>query len=134
MTGPDVERTLQAYFAGVNEERFADVAALFTEDGELHAPGLLEPRRGHADIADYYGAALRPYPEHRDEPTRTIVAGATATVEIHFSGALAGGARLEFDAVDVFDLADDGRIVRLSSWYDSHAVRQWLRAQRESRS
>jgi hypothetical protein len=50
-----------------------------------------------------------------------------ATVEIHFSGALASGIPLEFDAVDVFDFDDDGLIVRLTSWYDSHAVRSSLK-------
>jgi hypothetical protein len=35
-----------------------------------------------------------------------------------------------FDAVDVFDLDDDARIARLSSWYDSHAVREQLRTAR----
>ncbi len=39
---------------------------------------------------------------------------------------------MEFDAIDVFDLDDDGRIVKLSSWYDSHAVRKALRAALEA--
>ena len=38
---------------------------------------------------------------------------------------------MEFDAVDVFDFDDDGKITRLSSWYDSHAVRRRLRELRE---
>ena len=50
------------------------------------------------------------------------------TVEIHFTGRLENGAPIEFDAVDVFDLDDEGRIVKLTSWYDSHAVRKTLRA------
>jgi hypothetical protein len=59
-----------------------------------------------------------------------LISGRTATVEIHFKGALASGAEIEFDAVDVFDFDDDGKITRLSSWYDSHAVRQMLRQAR----
>jgi len=51
-------------------------------------------------------------------------------VEIRFAGALASGARVAFDAVDVFDIDDGGRIARLSSWYDSHAVREQLRTAR----
>jgi hypothetical protein len=34
---------------------------------------------------------------------------------------------MEFDAVDVFDVRD-GRIARLTSWYDSHEVRRALLA------
>ena len=54
------------------------------------------------------------------------------TVEIHFTGRLENGAPIEFDAIDVFDLDDDGRIVKLTSWYDSHAVRKTLRAALEA--
>src|SRR4051794_4368033 len=99
----DVERTIHAYFEGINAERYDRVAALFAPDGMLIAPGI-EPRRGPAEIEEYFRAALRVYPEHVDDPTRIVVAGSTATVEIRFTGALASGARLEFDAVDVFDL------------------------------
>jgi uncharacterized protein (TIGR02246 family) len=121
---------VDAYFAGVNTERFEDVAALFAPDGVLIAPGT-PPRQG-ADIATYFAAALAPYPDHHDEPTRVVVAGPTVTVEIHFTGRTTAGAALEFDAVDVFDFDDEGRIARLSSWYDSHLVRKKLAAIRSS--
>ena len=115
------------YFEGINAERYDDVGALFGPDGVLLAPGTA-PRRGAADIADYFRAALAPYPKHYDDPVRIIEAGSVVTVEIHFTGELANGASMEFDAVDVFDLDDEGRIVKMSSWYDSHAVRKTLRA------
>ncbi|MHB1539618.1 MAG: nuclear transport factor 2 family protein [Solirubrobacteraceae bacterium] len=125
----NAQATLDAYFDGINEERYDDVAALFAPHATLIAPGIERCSGGEA-IAAYFAAALRPYPQHRDEPTRAVLAGSVATVEIHFSGTMAGGVALEFDAVDVFDLQDDGRISRLSSWYDSHAVRAQLRAAR----
>ncbi|HVV91671.1 MAG TPA: nuclear transport factor 2 family protein [Solirubrobacterales bacterium] len=112
---------IEAYFDGVNAERFDDVAGLFAPDGVLIAPGTRPRREG--EIAAYFAAALAPYPDHRDDPTRVVVAGSTATVEIHFTGRTDSGAPLEFDAVDVFDFDEQGRIVRLSSWYDSHLVR-----------
>ena len=123
-------RTLKAYFDGINREDYAAVAALFHPDGEMLAPGA-GVRRGAAEIESYFQDALRPYPEHLDDPTRFIHAGPTVTVEIHFTGAVAGGDRLEFDAVDVFDFDDEGRIVRLTSWYDSHGVRGQLRRIRD---
>jgi ketosteroid isomerase-like protein len=124
------DRTLQAYFDGINREDYAAVAALFHPDGELLAPGS-GARRGAAEIEAYFQDALRLYPEHLDDPTRFIHAGPTVTVEIHFTGRLLSGDRLEFDAVDVFDFDDDGRIVRMTSWYDSHAVRRQLRQIRD---
>jgi ketosteroid isomerase-like protein len=127
--GSNIQSTLDAYFDGINSERYADVAALFAAETELQAPGA-GVLRGRDGVESYYAAALGPYPEHRDEPTRVLISGRTATVEIHFKGALASGAEIEFDAVDVFDFDDDGKITRLSSWYDSHAVRQMLRQAR----
>jgi len=120
--------SVQAYFDAINGEDYAAIDRLFTADAELVAPGT-RPLRGPAEITSYLRAALAPYPDHLDEPTRIIEAGSTVVVEIRFAGALASGARVAFDAVDVFDI-DDGRIARLSSWYDSHAVREQLRTAR----
>ena len=120
-------RTIDEYFAGINSERYDDVGALFADGGELIAPGV-SVLRGPAQVASYFRAALARYPKHYDDPTRVIEAGSTVTVEIHFTGALENGAPIEFDAVDVFDLDSSGQIVRLSSWYDSYAVRKAVRA------
>lgn len=121
----DNEKTIRAYFDGINGERYDEVAALFAGDAELVAPGI-SPRRGRVEIQAYFERALRLYPEHRDAVTRFILAGDTAVAEIHFNGGLESGATVEFDAVDIFDLSG-GEIVRLSSWFDSHAVRAQLR-------
>ena len=117
----------QAYFDAINAERYDDVARLFAADGVLWAPGT-KPRVGQEAIAGYFRAALGPYPEHYDDPTRIVVADRVVTVEIHFSGKVENGAPLEFDAVDVFDFDAEGRIVKLTSWYDSHRVRRQLAA------
>ncbi len=129
----DIESTLNAYFDGINSERYGDVAALFAEETELRAPGT-PALRARAEVESYYRAALGPYPQHRDEPTRTLIAGRAATVEIRFTGALASGTPIEFEAVDVFDFDDAGQIIRLTSWYDSHDVRSKLRDARAAQS
>jgi ketosteroid isomerase-like protein len=125
----DIQATLEAYFDGINSERYGDVAQLFSEEAEMQAPGV-PPMRGREAVEGYYRAALGLYPEHRDTPTRVLVSGRSATVEIHYKGALASGVEVEFDAVDVFDFDDEGQITRLTSWYDSHAVRSRLREAR----
>jgi ketosteroid isomerase-like protein len=119
------QRIVDAYFDAVNADRFADVAALFAPDAQLIAPGV-RPRRGPEEIAPYFAEALSGYPVHHDDPTRVVHADATTTVEIHFTGALDNGAPLEFDAVDVFDFDDAGRIARLLTVYDSQLVRTRL--------
>jgi hypothetical protein len=121
----DVRAVLDAYFDGINGERYEDVAGLFAPDGVLCAPGV-RPRRGPEEIAAYFGMVLSRYPVHHDQPTRTMIAGRTATVEIAFTGKLASGAPMTFEALDVFDLDPEGRITKLVTWYDSHLVRARL--------
>jgi ketosteroid isomerase-like protein len=121
-----VRRTLDAYFSGVNEDRFDDVAALFAPDATLTAPGVGPLPRD--EIAAYLAKALSGYPKHHDEPTRTLLVGHAATVEITFTGETTNGTRMTFDALDVFDFDADGRITRLRTWFDSHELRKKLRS------
>ncbi len=119
------QAVLDAYFDGINGERYEAVGALFAPGGTLVAPGLA-PRTGPAEIAPYFAAALAPYPVHHDAPTRFVHAEGTVTVEITFTGELANGAPMTFEAVDVFDFDAEHRITRLLSVYDSHLVRRRL--------
>lgn len=113
------------YFDVVNSESWEELGTIFTEDAELRAMGT-KPRHGLAEIRDYYERAFAPYPRHTDRATRLIRSGDTVVAEIHFDGVTDSGVELSFDAVDVFDLAADGRIAKLSSWYDSAWVRKQL--------
>jgi hypothetical protein len=122
---PDREATLEAYFAAVNEDRFEDVAALFTPTATITAPGAGTVKQ--PDIAAYLTKALSGYPAHHDEPTRTLLAENAATVEITFTGELADGTKIAFDALDVFDFDDEARITKLTTWFDSHKLFKQLR-------
>jgi len=75
---------ISAYFDGVNEDRFADVGALFAPAGQLIAPGV-PVRTGPEEIATYFARALASYPVHHDDPFRVIHAPQTSTVEIAFT-------------------------------------------------
>ena len=123
---PDPQRTLDAYFAAVNEDRFDDVAALFTPDATITAPGAGTVKQ--PGIAAYLTSALSGYPTHHDEATRTLHADHAATVEITFTGELADGRRIAFDALDVFDFDAQARITKLTTWFDSHTLFKQLRA------
>lgn len=124
MRPPAVER----YFAAVNDEDWTTLRDVFAPDAELRTVGA-PTRRGRDEIAEHFPKVLAALPVHHDEPTRVVVAGDVVTVEIHFTGRTAADAPVEFDAVDVFDLTDDGTtIAKLSTWYDTAAVARQLRA------
>ena len=90
MEEQQIRELVQAYFDRLNGEDWQGLASLFATDAVLRAPGS-RTWEGRDEVSAYYRAALAPYPEHRDEPTRVLVAGDTATVEIHFEGRLANG-------------------------------------------
>jgi uncharacterized protein (TIGR02246 family) len=123
VTPPVVDR----YFAAVNADDWAAVRDVFTPDAELHAVGA-PPRRGREEIVAHFPQVLAALPVHHDEPTRVVVAGSVVLAEIRFTGRNRAGDEVVFDAVDVFDLTDDGAAIRrLSSWYDTAAVGRMVR-------
>jgi len=118
---------IAAYFAAVNARDWDAMPALFAEDAELRPVGAA-PRHGRDDVLAYYPQLLAGFVEHHDEPVRVSVAGDVVTVEIAFEGRTVQGAPVAFDAVDVFDLDDQGRIRRLSLWYDTRGVVRQIKA------
>ena len=115
-----------AYFDAVNAEDWAALGALWAQDAELVATGA-RPRRGRDDVVAYYPRVLAGYVTHEDRPGRRITQGAAVMVEVSFIGVSGDGRPVAFDAVDVFDLTPDlTRIRRLSTWYDTAAVRRQI--------
>jgi ketosteroid isomerase-like protein len=79
----------------------------------------------------YYPLALAPLPRHYDDPISMVCSDdrRRVAVEIAFTGTTAGGRPVEFSAVDLFDLDDDGRVSRLRSFYDTARVARQLQAE-----
>ena len=112
----EVRAVITRYFDCVNNDRWDEFRELWHPDCTT-TPVDGEQRHGVEEVLALYPLILAPFPAHRDEPTRVLVAGDSATVEIHFTGSMPDGRVVEFDALDVFDL-EDGLIRRLRYWYD----------------
>ncbi len=110
------------YFDSINAEDYDKLATLWVEDAELNVVAA-RPRRGREDVLTYYPRALALFPKHYDDPVRISVAGDVVTVEIKFTGEMADGRPVEFDAVDVFDMRD-GKLWKMSSWFDVEHIRR----------
>jgi uncharacterized protein len=130
VTGVDepLPAAVDAYFTAVNADRFDDLRAVFAGDVVLEMAGATR-RDGVAAAIAYYPRALAALPVHADEPRRVLISadGRHCAVEIAFTGRCGDGRAVEFAAVDLFDLDDDGRIRRLRSFYDTSAVAAQLR-------
>lgn len=121
---------VDAYFGAVNEDRTADVAALFAPDAVVHAP-MYDPVHGRAAIEQYYVRLLRTFPEHEDRPWRHTYHDDRAIIEVRFDARLRSGGSITLEALDVFEFDVDGCIAKLTTWYDSHRfLEDYARARR----
>src|SRR5438067_1100585 len=116
----DVREVIRRYFDCVNNDRCEEFRELWHPDC-VTTPVDGPDRHGIEEVLGLYQLNLAPFPSHFDDPTRVLVAGDSATVEIHFTGTMPDGRVVEFDALDVFDL-EDGLIRRLRYWYDSAPI------------
>jgi ketosteroid isomerase-like protein len=118
------EETVRAYFMCLDTEDWDRMRTLWTEDCELLAVGT-RPRRGRDEMIGYFSGLFTPWPTHQDKPVRVIADGDAIAVNVTFTGVTPDGRDVAFDAVDVFDLRD-GRIARLTNWYDLAYARKVL--------
>lgn len=122
------EETIRDYFRCLDEEDWDGMRRLWTDDAELRAVGG-RPRSGRDEVLGFFEKLFDPWVEHEDRPLRIVVATdgeiEVGTADVRFLGTTADGREVSFEAVDVFDL-HDGRIARMSNWYDIALARKAL--------
>lgn len=125
MSGPDAVEVARAYFAAINQTRFADLEALFAEDATLDFP-LYQTIRGREAIRKFYEGVLAWYPERYDQVTCFFTGreGGVAA-RIHFEGKSVANRPVVFDAVDLFRVRN-GKIEELRIFYDSARVLEMI--------
>lgn len=115
------------YFTALNDEDWELMASVLHPELDL-IPSGSRPRIGADKAIAMFQKIFERFPVHQDNPTRFLEAGNTVVVEITFNGATQDGREVAFDAVDIFDV-EDGRIFRLSQWFDTAALAAALQGQ-----
>ena len=116
--------TVKDYFTALDTEDWELMASVLHPELDL-IPSASRPRIGSDEAIAMFQKIFERFPVHKDTPTRFICDGSTVVVEITFNGATQDGQEVSFDAVDVFDV-EDGRICRLSQWFDTAALASML--------
>lgn len=126
--GEAIPASVRLYFERCNADDTDALADLWAPDIEHTAFGRdgRRTRRGPDEVASYYVGLFEPWNWHHDEVVRATTAAGRTTAEIRFNGRTHGGQDVAFDALDVFDLAQDGRIRRLAIWHDVLLTRRVL--------
>ena len=127
---PDGRAAVEGYFAAINSNSFDDLSAVFAPDVEIHTVGA-GPVVGRDAALAYFPVVLSGYATHDDRVTRWIegVDGGSSDAivcDIAFTGSLADGREIRFEALDVFDVRD-GLITRVTTWYDTRSVARQVR-------
>ena len=112
--------TVKDYFTALNTEDWELMESVLDPELDL-VPSGSRSRTGSDKAIAMFQKIFGMFPVHADDPTRFICDGNTVVVEITFNGATQDGRELSFDAVDIFDV-DNGRISRLSQWFDTAAL------------
>ncbi|MDT9591645.1 AMP-binding protein [Nocardioides zeae] len=116
----DVTALVERYFAAVNARDWEALRATLHPDVRIRQGDLL-----HADgverVTRLYQAIVAQWDEHEDRPTRILVDGDRAAVEITFTGRRPDGTPVTFPAMDVITVRD-GRVLHVSTWYDTEVV------------
>jgi len=119
-----IRTVIDRYFDCINKERWDAFSSLWHPEAELRAVGS-RLRSGRDEIEEFYRKLFSPWKYHADIPTRFLLSGQSATVEVRFEGETPDGRVYGFDAVDVFDVVGE-EIIRLTNWYDLVLVRKML--------
>ena len=115
------------YFTALNDEDWDLMSSVLHPELDL-IPSGSRPRIGSDKAIAMFQKIFERFPVHQDNPTRFICDDSTVVVEITFNGATQDGREVAFDAVDIFDV-EDGRICRLSQWFDTAALAAALQGQ-----
>ena len=130
MSEPEPSRSpldvVRAYFVALNDEDWDLMASVLHPELDL-IPSGSRPRIGADKAIAMFQKIFERFPVHQDNPTRFICDDNTVVVEITFNGATRDGQEVSFDAVDIFDV-ENGRITRLSQWFDTAALAATLRS------
>jgi ketosteroid isomerase-like protein len=115
-----VRTLVEKYFDAVNNHKWEQLADVFHPDVTIQH-GMTLNTQGRDKAVRLLQAVVRQFEKHEDLPTRYVIEGDVAAVEIRFSGRRRDGKPLSFDAVDIID-TDGESITRVVSWYDTAEV------------
>jgi ketosteroid isomerase-like protein len=111
---------VERYFDAVNAHDWDQLAEVFHADVTVRHGATLSTS-GRDRAVKLLKAVVAQFAEHEDQPTRVLVDGNVAVVEIAFTGTKPDGTQLAFEAVDVID-TDGECITQVVSWYDTADV------------
>ncbi len=95
---------------------------VFTDDAELLRPEQRSGETGSAGAKAFWQAYLDQFGEIRSTFSRVVEAGNLGELEWSSSGTLGNGTDVEYEGVSLLEFAEDGRVSRFATYYDTAAL------------
>ena len=118
--------TTGAYFQALNDKDQQTFIACFTPNCEVYNPFGSAPYRGSADLPRLFADLTAPWETLLVIPKSAYRSGSRVAILWMAEGKGTGGQETAFEGVNVFELAEDGRIARLEAYWDARATMKQL--------
>lgn len=120
--GSIVSDSIERYFARIGEPDGAEFAGLFAEEAEIEDPVGAPPLLGPGGMTVFHKRLHRAWQSLVMTPVACYERGNSAAVRWTANGMSTGGKAIAFDGINVFEVRDDGKIVRLKAYWDFEGV------------
>jgi ketosteroid isomerase-like protein len=95
---------------------------IFTDDAELLRPEQRSGQSGSAGAKAFWQAYLDQFGQIRSTFSRVVEAGDLGELEWTSRGTLGSGTDVEYEGVSLLEFAEDGRVRRFATYYDTAAL------------
>lgn len=113
---------IERYFASLgNGDREAWLDC-FSPEGGLEDPAGTPPRVGRARLANFYAEVTGPLTRIDLHPRSILLCGDTAAVSWQARLEAGNGRHTRCEGIDVFQFGADGRIFKITGYWDPQAV------------
>lgn len=122
LVDPRHEHTVEAYFRALVQPDADAWLALFTDDAVSHDPVGTPPASGREELRQIRHVMTSPFKKLVIAAPAVFYAGSGAAAHWSAQGTAEGGASVRFAGITVFELAEDGRIQTVMSYWDPAAM------------
>jgi steroid delta-isomerase len=116
-TAEQVRQAVEAYVAAYQANDKAKLLDAFAPDGVMHDPVGTPPHVGRDAIGAFWDSAHSLADELKFDVRDVVVCGSEAVMVFQIRAQIGDGGML-IDAVDVFEVGDDGKITQVKAFFD----------------
>lgn len=114
-TPEHMQGTIETYVRALNASDLDAIVALYADDAVVEDPVGSAPRRGLAEIRDFYAGSLRlPLQVEIEGKIRAVASEAAFAFSVSFE---VQGRRTTIRPIDLFRFDDTGRIVQMRAFF-----------------